>query len=228
MPQVLQERPRSLALTNAESSSPERGATSVLQPHADSGHGYPSMPADEAAVSKLNTLLEADPVNLAEVGDAIRAYPALESLILQLCESLALTFGVPVCSAEEAAIVLGKDRLRILVRAWPTMQLRERAEGRNCAGDGSGARNDWRSSDAGSARRVRPQTPEITPEVLYLANFLRCVGADPAATHVAPEPTAGLTSKLARDLLFLMPFVETMTLTPEQRVALQEMLQFWR
>src|SRR5579863_7408043 len=118
MPQLVHERPRSSVPTNGGGSSSERVAGSSLDSHADSGKEHRSSAADQAAVSKLSALLEADPVNLAEVGDTIRANPALESLILKLCESLALTLGVPVCSAEEAAIVLGRDRLRILVRAW--------------------------------------------------------------------------------------------------------------
>lgn len=240
MPQALQERPRNSAPTNAASSSPERAAGPTLDSHADSEHGHASGVADPAAVSKLNTLLEADPVNLAEVGDAIRAHPALESLILELCESLALTLGFSVCSAEEAAIVLGKDRLRILARSWSTMQLREPARCGNCAGDVSGVRHEYRSDDAGNVWSARPHTLEMTPEALRLANFLRSCGADvaslvrgyaetkSAAPNFAPEPSVGATSLLARDLLLLMPFVENITLTPEQRAALLEMLQFCR
>jgi hypothetical protein len=150
-----------------------------------------------------------------------------------------------VCSAEEAAIVLGKDRLRILARSWSTMQLREPARCGNCAGDVSDVRHEYRSDDAGNVWGARPHTAEITPEALYLANFLRSCGADAAsllrgyaetksaapsftASNFAPEPSAGVTSLLARDLLLLMPFVENITLTPEQRAALLEMLQFCR
>lgn len=240
MPQALQERPRSSAVTSAGSASPEGADASTLVQHSDAGLGYPSIPAQQAAVSKLTMLLEADPVSLAAVGDAIRAHPALETSILQLCESLALTFGVPVGSAEEAAIVLGKDRLRILVRAWSSVQFREPSRGGTRAADMAGARDECHGNDAASGWLARPATPDMTPEALYLANFLRCVGADlaslvrayaetnSAVPNFAAEPSAGLTNILARDLLFLMPFVGPMMLTPEQRAALQEMLQFCR
>lgn len=143
--------------------------------------------AHRAAVSKLTTLLEADPVALADIGEAIRAHADLESLVMRLCGSLALTCGIPVSSVEEAAIVLGKDRLNILVRAWSAMYCPD-------------------APIFGSAQAA----------------------AATATASASASASANASHNLARDLLLLMPFAESFVLTPEQRAALQDMLQFCR
>jgi HDOD domain len=168
MPQAVQDRPSVSTVKNSGSSRADLAGASLPDERHQPARGYSSIAIQRDAVSKLTRLLEADPVDLAEAGDAIRALPDLEAVLLKLCDSPTLASGIAVCNAEEAAIVLGKDRLRILVRTWSARQL----------GDGS------------------------------------CSGV--------------VSSVLARDLLLLMPLAEPMLWTPEQRAALEEMLQFCR
>ena len=168
MPQALQDWPSNATLANNGSSRSHRRDASIVDGRSNSADAHLPIASQRGAVSKLTMLLEADPLDLTHVGDAIRAHPDLESLILKVCDSLALTLGFPVCGAEEAAIVLGRDRLRILVRAWSARQFGESSGGAYASGI------------------------------------------------------------LAGDLLLLVPFVESMLLTPEQRAALQGMLQLCR
>lgn len=150
-----------------------------------------------SAESRIRALLESDAIDLAGISAAIRERPGLQRLVLTMSESLALAPPRPERTVEEAAVVLGKNRLRVLVQAWSVMH-------------GGG-----RASIADGARAGK-----VTPEVLYLSSFFRWLGLDsgngsreqkPAACEAAfdgGEEVAGLTDLLMRDIVSLIPYVD--------------------
>jgi hypothetical protein len=150
-----------------------------------------------AAEARIATLLDSDAIDLTGISDAIRERPGLQELVLALSESLALAPGKPAGTVEEAAIVLGKNRLRILVRAWSLARNR------------GAAACEW--SQPGR---------ELPPEVLYLSSFFRWLGLDAPpirsatkAVSVAKDSDAGehvaaLADLLMRDIVSLIPYVD--------------------
>jgi len=154
----------------------------------------------------LNSLLEAEPVDLGHISDEIRVHPELEELVIRLSGSLALAPGNSVSSIEEAVIVLGTDRLRVVVRMWslPNESPGSAPQCNSQLNPGAGADN-------------APQGVAIgTPEMLYLASFLRCLGLDslPMPIADAPESFFGLFPELSgilmRDFLSLIPMLDSL------------------
>jgi hypothetical protein len=135
MSEAVYSQARSSVRTKSRSSQPDAGIVPTAARDSGSARRQPSQYARSVAASDLTMLLDADAVDLRDVGDAIRVYPELQSLVLKLCEFLALSPGVRISSVEEAAIVLGKDRLRIVVHAWSVNQDAvsfENSTGENC------------------------------------------------------------------------------------------------
>jgi hypothetical protein len=208
---------------------------------SNSAHGQPSRDARSATASDLIRLLDADAVDLRDVGDAIRVHPELESLVLKLCDFLALSPGVPVSSVEEAAIVLGKDRLRIVLRAWFANQWtgeRSREPGPEIP------EVSQRSPESGHAlkgttegRHATFLSAEFSAEILDLANFFHWTRRDAVSivnrvgddfSHrldLELRKAAHLTNLLVRDLLPLVSLVNPVDLSPEQEAILQEVLR---
>jgi len=153
--------------------------------------------AQSSAESRIAALLESDAIDLAGISAAIRERPGLQSLVLTMSESLALAPLRPERTVEEAAVVLGKNRLRVLVQAWSVMHAPERTS----------------IAHAG-------KTGNATPEVLYLSSFFRWLGLDPVNGSLEPksractesfdgaEEVAGLTDLLMRDIVSLIPYVD--------------------
>jgi hypothetical protein len=190
-------------------------------------------------------LLHADAVDLRDVGDAIRVHPGLESLVLELCEFLALSPGVPVASVEEAVIVLGTDRLRTVVHAWsdyqwsgdafdepqretpaqiPNVATRSRASSPASAGSTAGRRTLFLSN-------------ELSDLIIELANlfhwtrrdgvsFVNSAGENYAhRLELELKRATRLTDLLVRDLLSVVSLAGTEDLSQEQEALLQEILQ---
>jgi hypothetical protein len=241
MPQAVCSQPRSSVQPQSGNSHLDSRVLSTVARDSNSAHGQSSQGARSATASDLIRLLNADAVDLRDVGDAIRLHPELESLVLNLCDFLVLSPGVPVASVEEAAIVLGKDRLRIVVHAWSANPW---------TGDSSlepqpeipdGARRRPESSHAltGAAKgRHAPfLSTEFSAEILDLANFFhrtRCdavsignsVGGDFGhCLDLELRQAARWTNLLVRDLLPLVSLANFVDLSPEQEAMLQEVLQ---
>jgi len=169
----------------------------------------------------LDALLTADLIDLRRVSEAIRQEPGFELLVMRLSASLALSPDVSPTTVEEAAVVLGTDRLRVLVYAWSLLP--QHPSPLQLSAD---------RSRLHSARRDSA-TEEWTPEALYLASFLWWLGLDspdgtarrlgdtPAVSGVQHEHLARLTEILLRDFMALIPFVEPALLKPRQRAALE-------
>jgi HD-like signal output (HDOD) protein len=152
----------------------------------------------------LNRILDAEPVDLARVSEEIRTDPAFESLVLRLAASLVLSPEVASPRLEEAAVVLGTDRLKILGYMWSVL----------------GGLHDKVSS---GEQAVSESPAKWTPEALYIASFLRCLGLDsPDAADSSPLPVLhsveipDLKKMLMRDFLALIPVLDPSLLIPRQ------------
>jgi HD-like signal output (HDOD) protein len=81
--------------------------------------GLPTLPN---YVLDLNVLLSQSTVDLKKVGNVIRTDPSLTSQALKLCNSALFGLRHRVISIEQAAILLGTERLRTLVLTCSVMQ----------------------------------------------------------------------------------------------------------
>jgi len=176
--------------------------------------------------SQLEKLLAAHPVDLASVSREIHAHPQLETLIMTLTASLVLSTDGLVNTPEQAAVMLGRDRLRVLAYMWSLLpQIPEAAaflatiSSRAPAGNPVGERISSQAAD------------DWTPESLYLVSFLRWLGLDSPASATSPgQPPcisaglpraelAALTDLLMRDFVSLIPMLDPALLRPRSRPA---------
>jgi HD-like signal output (HDOD) protein len=81
--------------------------------------GLPTLPT---YVFELNTLLSSASVDLKRVGKVIRNDPSLSAQVLRLCNSALFSLRRRVLSIEEAAILMGSERLRTLVLTCSIME----------------------------------------------------------------------------------------------------------
>ncbi|HKV06365.1 MAG TPA: HDOD domain-containing protein [Candidatus Acidoferrales bacterium] len=163
-------------------------------------------------VEHLNAMLTASPVDLARISGEIRALPDLETLIMRLTPSLVLSPDSSITTLEEAAVVLGTARLRVLVYAWSLV---------------TEARGTKDSREAGESASREPT--EWTAETLYLTSLLRWLGMDSPGSGalprlapcrsagVASEEVAELTEILMRDFMSLIPILDPAILRPRAK-----------
>ncbi len=154
-------------------------------------------------VAKLTAMLVCAPIDLASISDEIRRHAELEALVLRLGVSLVLSPEQPVNTVEEAVVVLGTSRLRILLDVWATAAPLSADTGRRSPV----------SQSSGSASVA-------TPEMRYLKNFLRSMGFETqentsTQTHFAdwvnrnsPEQMFALTDLFMRDFFSLLPVIQ--------------------
>src|SRR5271157_1906708 len=81
--------------------------------------GLPTLPA---YLLDLNALLTSPAVDLKKVGKVIRTDPSLTAQVLRLCNSALFGLRHRVISIEQAAVLLGTERLRTLVLTCSLMQ----------------------------------------------------------------------------------------------------------
>ena len=146
-------------------------------PQNAAGAPSPQSPprAKPDAFDRLTILLDSDPVDLGCLSAALRECPGLETFALRIAASLALSPDLPAATIEQAMIVLGTDRMRVLLYAW-LLSLQHSNE---LFLDPRTLRsNDLRGPAAG----FRAPQP-VTPEMLYLAAFLHCL--DSSVPHTA-------------------------------------------
>jgi HD-like signal output (HDOD) protein len=82
-------------------------------------HGLPTLPH---YVLDLNALLSGPSVDLKKVSKVLRTDPSLSAQVLRLCNSALFGLRRRVLSIEQAAILLGTERLRTLVLTCSLMQ----------------------------------------------------------------------------------------------------------
>lgn len=172
---------------------------------------------EECPVARLANLLTEDPVDLARVSDEIRAEPALADVIRGIAAVLHLSPDSSVSSVEEATILLGVDRLRVISEAFPAfVRLHKDTLVRTVAGEihFEAAEGESRSPKAGHRAPERAETPES----LYLASFVRLLRLDDAGLEggscgeshwgslgASPSSIAEMTEILVRDVLSFVP-----------------------
>ena len=119
--------------------SPERSVRALASPAHDVAK--PSVYSEQtpwqprAAIARLSVLLEQATIDLGEISTAIRVCPEFELLVLQTSDSLALSLGIPTPGIEDAVVVLGKNRLKILLRIWSSGHTPETGEGNAIASE---------------------------------------------------------------------------------------------
>jgi hypothetical protein len=245
MSQAVRSELRSSVRTKNGHSQPAGSACSTIARNGGSVRSQRSQDARRATAVDLTRLLDAGTVDLRGVGDAIRVHPELESLVLKLCELLVLSPGVAVASAEEAAIVLGTDRLRTVVHAWSVNEWTgdvfdgpqsetpteiSNVEARSHAGSPATAR-------IAAGRRTLFLSSEFSAEILDLASLFHWAQRDAVSfvnsagenyadrLDLELKRAARLTDLLVRDLLSVVSLASVEDLSPEQEALLQEILQ---
>jgi hypothetical protein len=157
----------------------------------------------------LSDLLGAVPVDLARISEHIRSHAEISELMIRLAGSLLLS-GESRITIEEAAVMLGTDRLHVLACMWSIIEQygeEDRAPKRsNLAAE---ARDDQATSCI--------QGVNWTAQTLYLFTFLRCLGLDSPNSELPrdrmqsagrtwqAEDFADLRNVLMRDFLALLP-----------------------
>jgi len=176
----------------------------------------------ENTVHRLNRLLDAALSDFAKVAAEIRTRPDLEVLIMRIALSLQLAPEDPAYTLSGALVVLGAHRVRVLIYMWSM-----RSQHLNAL---QFAREGERRSSAKSAERrpARSDPAGWTPEMMYLASFLRWLGlnvsplrrgADPppcSSLNLSKEEFADLREMMMRDFLALIPkFDPSLLKTPQ-------------
>ena len=113
------EQTRTSAHIVVETSSPERQKRRKARLMSILTEGLPTLPS---YVLELNTLLSSSSVDLRRVGKVIRNDPSLSAQVLRLCNSALFSLRRRVLSIEEAAILMGSERLRTLVLTCSIME----------------------------------------------------------------------------------------------------------
>ena len=80
------------------------------------------LPALPSYMVELNTLLSSPSVDLKRVAKAIRNDPSMSAQVIRLCNSALFSLHRRVLSIEEAAILMGSERLRTLVLTCSVMK----------------------------------------------------------------------------------------------------------
>lgn len=113
------EQTRTSAHIVVETTSPDRQKRRKARLMSILTEGLPTLPS---YVFELNTLLSHSSVDLKKVGKIIRNDPSLSAQVLRLCNSALFSLRRRVLSIEEAAILMGSERLRTLVLTCSIME----------------------------------------------------------------------------------------------------------
>jgi HD-like signal output (HDOD) protein len=145
--------------------------------------GLPTLPT---YVIELNALLKSQPVDLKRVGNVIRTDPGLSAQVLRVCNSPLFGLRRRVINIEEAAILLGIERLRTLVLTCSVMQF----AGKDLPKEQLTA--FWQHSflTALLSERIARQTEYSEKEQAYLGGLLHDIGQLPLWMLVMEELAA--------------------------------------
>lgn len=153
------------------------------------------------ALDRLRDLLISAPIDLSGISDEIRRHPDLESLVLRLGVSLVLSPDEPLSTVEEAVVVLGTSRLRVLIDLWSSSD--------SCTIGTFAANSQLPSGESASLSG--------SPEADYLSNFLRCLESDSSgngerlaawASKIPTDQLHTLTDLFMRDFFSLLPVIQ--------------------
>jgi hypothetical protein len=204
--------PRDIS-SSAFSNHVQGRADQVRMQQSPRGAGQ-SSPPDSAApdpAALLTTLLNAAPVDLCRVSEEMRAHPDLQALVMRLACYLSFSPDTVGTTIEESVVVVGTDRLRVLVYLWSLLRQRPVADNlcdpvpSKCA-PGKPSRKNSRGHAASHT------------EMSCLANFLESLGL---ASGTAPQRQSlgvpprfqeaeffELTDMLVRDIVSFIPQIE--------------------
>ena len=142
--------------------------------------GLPTLPN---YVLDLNALLSSQSVDLKKVGVVIRTDPSLSAQVLRLCNSALFGLRRRVISIEQAAVLLGTERLRTLVLTCSLMQFAgKRLSNEQLA-------SFWQHSflSALLSERIARQVDYFEKEQAYLGGLLHDIGQLPLWILVLEE-----------------------------------------
>jgi HD-like signal output (HDOD) protein len=142
--------------------------------------GLPTLPN---YVLDLNALLSNQSVDLKKVGAVIRTDPSLSAQVLRLCNSALFGLRRRVISIEQAAVLLGTERLRTLVLTCSLMQF----AGKRVSADKLAI--FWQHSFlcALLSERIARQVDYFEKEQAYLGGLLHDIGQLPLWILVLEE-----------------------------------------
>jgi hypothetical protein len=161
--------------------------------------------------ASLTALLSAAPVDLCRVSAQMRTHPDLQALVVRLAGYLSFSPDTSGISIEESVVVLGTDRLRVLVYLWSLLWQQ---------------RHENKRRDPVRSRTSSPKSPKSLPggravlhaEMVRLSNFLESLALDgnpapPPQAPTVPQPAQEsefyeLTNMLIRDIVSLIPLSE--------------------
>ena len=134
--------------------------------------GLPTLPS---YVLELNTLLSAESVDLKRVGGVIRNDPSLSAHVLRMCNSALFNLRRRVLSIEQAAALMGAERLRTLVLTSSVMEF----AGKQISRDD--VQTFWTHSFMSGmlSERIARWMEYSEPEQAYLGGLLHDIGALP-------------------------------------------------
>jgi hypothetical protein len=169
------------------------------------------------AMRRLTHLLHAAPIDLAAICNEVRTHRELDALIMRLADSLVLSPDEPLSTLEEAVVVLGTERLRVLMDLWWSAET-----GAADVGGQSNKRSavEAQKQSGGQLRQAATPSSLNCPEMRYLTNFLRCLGFDSPerslsgvrleawASKVSSDQMLALTDLFMRDFFSLLPVIQ--------------------
>lgn len=141
------------------------------------------LPTLPTYVLDLNALLSSPTVDLKKVGKVIRTDPSLSAQVLRLCNSALFGLRRRVLSIEQAAILLGTERLRTLVLTCSLMQFAgKRVPSAKLV-------SFWQHSflTALLSERIARQVDYFEKEQAYLCGLLHDIGQLPLSILVLEE-----------------------------------------
>jgi hypothetical protein len=185
---------------------PPRGASRSSSPDP-----APSDPASPDPAALLTVLLNAAPVDLCRVSEEMRAHPDLQALVMRLACYLSFSPDTVGTTIEEAVVVVGTDRLRVLVYLWSLLRQRPVADNlRDPIASKSASAKPSRKNSRGHA--------VSHAEMSSLANFLESLGLASAGPRQRRSPVVPsrsqeaeffeLTDMLVRDIVSFIPQIE--------------------
>ena len=153
--------------------------------------GLPTLPA---YVFELNGLLSSVPVDLKRVGEVIRTDPSLSAQVVRLCNSPLLNLPEPVASIEHAVVLLGTERLRIILLTCSLIE----SVGQQVSP--AELHLFWQHSflTGTLSARLGRCTLHPKPEQAYLAGLLHDIGILPLLTLGGRDQQPGIAWTLRR------------------------------
>ena len=161
----------------------ERASTQRLQQVPSSAEAETPNDKSEAAV-RLMRLLFSAPFELGAICDEIRLHARLEDLVMRLGGLLGSSSEGPISGLEEAVVVLGTDRLRVLIDLWS-------------AGEIPSAGLDRAAERTAAGTILAPSLASGSPEMQYLTNFIRCLGLDSLDTPLLEAQSTAAHAKIS-------------------------------